>query len=94
MMIKIEFLTKLMLYYEQEWLSEEWKEWIPKKSELEGHKWWVSQKDLVKDGKAYQQVLFPSQSRIEEKSIFRPILGFGSCYCCFFIVFNINSWIS
>jgi alpha-galactosidase len=27
---KIEYITKLMLYYEQKWLPSSWKEWIPK----------------------------------------------------------------
>ena len=45
----IEGLTKLMLYYEQKWLPEEWQEWIPKKAELEKSKYWVSEKELRKN---------------------------------------------
>ncbi len=67
---KLEYLTKLMLYYQQEWLPEEWQEWIPQKQDLEEHKWWVSKKDLAKDNDAYKKVMFPPDPSLEKKAFF------------------------
>lgn len=63
---KIEALTKLMLYYEQQWLPESWKEWIPKKEELEKSKYWVSEKELKK----IYKVKFPPNPDLKKKAFF------------------------
>ena len=67
---KIEYLTKLMLYYQKEWLPESWKEWIPKEKELKQSKWWVSPNDLVKKGKIYLQTKFPPKESLKDKAFF------------------------
>lgn len=67
---KLEYLTKLMLYYEQKWLPEAWQEWIPKKSELENHKWWVSERDLTRDNKQYLKIMFPPDETLKKKAFF------------------------
>lgn len=67
---KLEYLTKLMLYYQQEWLPEEWKEWIPKKEELEKHKWWVSKKDLSVAFWKYRRVPFKPKKSLKSKAFF------------------------
>ena len=59
-----------MLYYQQKWLPEEWNDWIPKKEELETHTWWVSEKDLAKDGDAYLKVLYPPDDSLKSKAFF------------------------
>ena len=67
---KIEYLTKLMLYYQQEWLPEAWKEWIPTEAELKESKWWVSPTDLLKDQGIYKQVKFPPREELKSKAFF------------------------
>jgi alpha-galactosidase len=67
---KIEFLTKLMLYYQQEWLPPQWKEWIPSEAELKESKWWVAPKDLIKDNKEYLKVMFPPKEELKSKAFF------------------------
>jgi alpha-galactosidase len=67
---KLEYLTKLMLYYEQEWLPESWKDWIPTKQELMQHKWWVDAKDLVPENDAFMKVMFPPDERLRKKAFF------------------------
>jgi alpha-galactosidase len=67
---KLEYLTKLMLFYQQQWLPKEWKQWIPSESELKESKWWVSKKDLSKVGSAYKKVMFPPEERLKQKAFF------------------------
>jgi alpha-galactosidase/6-phospho-beta-glucosidase family protein len=52
---RIEYLTKMMLWYEQQWLPEEWQEWIPKLDDLKESRWWISPKELQKFGRKYKQ---------------------------------------
>jgi alpha-galactosidase len=63
---KIEALTKLMLYYEQKWLPESWKEWIPTKAELEKSKYWVAEKEL----KNINKVKFAPKAELKSKAFF------------------------
>ncbi|MBN2156160.1 MAG: hypothetical protein JW776_08965 [Candidatus Lokiarchaeota archaeon] len=67
---RIEYLTKLMLYYEQRWLPDEWKEWIPKEQELKESKWWVSPKDLRKLGRKYKEKKFSLTQNLKSKAYF------------------------
>lgn len=67
---KLEYLTKLMLYYQQQWLPNEWQEWIPTKDELKKSKWWVSSNDLSKWGFNYKKVKFPPDENLKEKAFF------------------------
>jgi alpha-galactosidase len=67
---KLDALTELMLYYEQEWLPPAWKEWIPKKADLEKSKYWVSPTDIVKNGKQYLKVKFPPNPELKKKAFF------------------------
>ena len=67
---KLEYLTKLMLYYEKEWLPEAWQEWIPTEADLSSHKWWVSPKDLAKEDKSYLDVMFPPDEQLKKKAYF------------------------
>lgn len=67
---KLEYLTKLMLFYQQEWLPDQWKEWIPSENELMEHKWWVSPADLARRGKKYLEVTFPPDESLKEKAFF------------------------
>jgi alpha-galactosidase len=69
---KIEYLTKLMLYYQQEWLPEAWKEWIPKETELKQSKYWVSRADIAKKNKAYLVKKFPLDEKLRRKAFFWP----------------------
>jgi alpha-galactosidase len=62
---KIEFLTKLMLHYQQEWLPKKWAEWIPKEAELKESKYWVAPKDLVKNENVYLQNMFPVKKELK-----------------------------
>ncbi len=63
---KIEVLTKLMLYYEQQWLPESWKEWIPTKEELQKSKYWVAEKEL----KNIYKVKFSPKPELKAKAFF------------------------
>jgi alpha-galactosidase len=63
-------LTNIMLYYEQQWLSEEWREWIPTKEELEQSKTWVSKSDLSQDGKKCLEIKFPPNPELKSKAFF------------------------
>ncbi len=67
---KLEYLTKLMLYYQQDWLPEKWQEWIPTKSELKKSKWWVGKKDLSKWMFRYKKVKFPPKPELKKKAFF------------------------
>ncbi len=67
---KIEYLTKLMLFYEKQWLPEEWSEWIPTSAELKESKWWVSPKELSRKGNAYLKIKFPPDERLRKKAFF------------------------
>ena len=67
---KIEFLTNLMLFYERDWLPEEWREWIPAEDELKQSPWWVDRKDLAKAGDRYKQVKFPPREDLKTKAFF------------------------
>ena len=65
---KLEELAKLMLYYEQEWLPPEWKEWIPSKSELKKSKYWVSERDIAKKPFNFRKVKFPPDENLRSKA--------------------------
>ncbi len=67
---KIEYLTKLMLFYEQKWLPKEWKEWIPKKEELKSSKYWVSPTELSTKGNAFLAEKFPPREDLKSKAFF------------------------
>ncbi len=67
---RIEYLTKMMLFYQQQWLPEEWKEWIPKKEELEKSRWWISPTELQKFGRRYNQKKFFLTENLKEKAYF------------------------
>jgi alpha-galactosidase/6-phospho-beta-glucosidase family protein len=66
----IKELTNMMLFYEQQWLPEEWREWIPKKQDLEKSKWWVSKSDLSKENKKYIEKKFSLKTELESKAFF------------------------
>nr|MDO8133634.1 hypothetical protein [Candidatus Njordarchaeum guaymaensis] len=67
---KIEYLTKLMLFYEQKWLPKEWKEWIPKKEELINSKYWVSATELSTKGNAFLLKKFLPRKDMRSKAFF------------------------
>ena len=67
---KIEYLTKLMLFYEQEWLPEAWKEWIPKEEELKQSKYWVSSVELSKENDVFLRKKFPVKEELRSKAFF------------------------
>jgi hypothetical protein len=69
---KIEALTKLMLFNEQQWLPEAWKEWIPKEEELKQMKYWVDKKELAKADKKFLQVKFAPDDQLRSKAFFWP----------------------
>ncbi len=69
---QIEALTKMMLFYEQQWLPAEWKEWIPSESELRQSKWWVDRKEMVRKDKAFMTVKFPPRPELKSKAFFCP----------------------
>jgi alpha-galactosidase/6-phospho-beta-glucosidase family protein len=69
---RIEWLTKLMLYYQKEWLPEEWQSWIPKKEELEQSKYWVSAADLARKNDAFRICKYPAKKELKEKAFFWP----------------------
>jgi alpha-galactosidase/6-phospho-beta-glucosidase family protein len=66
----IKSLTKLMLFYEQNWLPKEWKEWIPKKEELKESKYWVSPGELSTKGNAFLVKKFLPRSELKSKAFF------------------------
>ena len=59
-----------MLFYQQKWLPDEWKEWIPKEDELKQSKYWVSKADLSPKGKAYLVKKFPVDEKLRSKAFF------------------------
>ncbi|MHA2473780.1 MAG: family 4 glycosyl hydrolase [Promethearchaeota archaeon] len=67
---KVIQLTNIMLYYEQQWLPEEWSEWIPTKRELEQSKWWVSKSDLSQENKKCLEIKFSPNPELKSKSFF------------------------
>jgi alpha-galactosidase/6-phospho-beta-glucosidase family protein len=67
---RIEYLTKIMLYYQQPWLPKEWQEWIPRESELRKSRWWVSPKDLQKFGRIYKRKKFHLIESLKTKAYF------------------------
>jgi hypothetical protein len=67
---KIEYLTKLMLYYEQKWLPRKWSEWIPSKDELRKSKYWVSPMELSANGGAYLSTKFKPREDLRSKAFF------------------------
>jgi hypothetical protein len=67
---KIEALTKLMLYYQQEWLPVAWKEWIPRKEDLESSRYWVTPNEILKEDKSYLQVKYPIKPELRQKAFF------------------------
>jgi alpha-galactosidase len=69
---KLAYLTRLMLFYQKRWLPAEWAEWIPSEDELKRSKWWVSPKDLAKEGYECRKVMFPPDDRLKSKAFFWP----------------------
>ncbi|MHA1340872.1 MAG: family 4 glycosyl hydrolase [Promethearchaeota archaeon] len=67
---RVEYMAKLMLYYEQNWLPKEWKEWIPTKDELEKSKYWISPKELSRKNKNYLKKKFPIDEKLRKKAFF------------------------
>jgi alpha-galactosidase len=67
---QVEALTKMMLFYEQQWLPQEWKEWIPRESELGQSKWWVELKEMARKDKAFMTVKFPPRPELKTKAFF------------------------
>jgi alpha-galactosidase len=65
---KIEYLTKLMLFYEQKWLPTRWKGWIPKKEELKKSKYWVPPTELSTKGNAFLVKKFPPKKDLQSKA--------------------------
>jgi len=71
---RIEHLARLMLFYEQQWLPKEWKEWIPTKRELMRSKYWVSPEGLSARNGAYLRKEFPVREELRRKAFFWPRL--------------------
>jgi alpha-galactosidase/6-phospho-beta-glucosidase family protein len=67
---KIEHLAKLMLFYEREWLPEEWREWISGKEELKKSKYWVSPTELSTKSNAFLVKKFPPRKDLLSKAFF------------------------
>ncbi|MHA1111717.1 MAG: family 4 glycosyl hydrolase [Promethearchaeota archaeon] len=67
---RIEYLTKMLLYYEREWLPDEWKEWIPKRDDLKKSRWWIAPAELQKFGRRYKQKKFFLTENLREKAYF------------------------
>lgn len=67
---KIEFLTKLMLFYEQEWLPAPWKDWIPTENELKASKYWLSPQDLAKTQNRYLEIRYLPSQDLQRKAFF------------------------
>ncbi|WXG44339.1 MAG: hypothetical protein WED04_09945 [Promethearchaeati archaeon SRVP18_Atabeyarchaeia-1] len=67
---KIKYLTNLMLFYEQKWLPEEWREWIPKKEELKASKYWVAPAELSTKGNAFLVKKFLPREDLVSKAFF------------------------
>ncbi len=67
---RIDYLTKLMLYYQQKWLPDEWKEWIPQKEELKKSRWWISPLELRKFGRKNRQKKFFLTENLRAKAYF------------------------
>lgn len=67
---KITYLTHLMLYYEQDFLPQAWKEWIPSKEELQKSKWWISSTDLTKENGQYLKFKFPVKEERRSHAFF------------------------
>jgi alpha-galactosidase len=66
----IKQLTNIMLFYEQQWLPEEWREWVPKQTELEKSKWWVSKSELSKKNKRCIEKKFSLKPELKSKAFF------------------------
>ncbi|MFX1278191.1 MAG: hypothetical protein ACFFA3_02170 [Promethearchaeota archaeon] len=67
---RIKYLTDLMVFYEQQWLPEIWKEWIPSRNDLKKSKWWVSNTDLSVEDKKYQEIKYPIKAELKSKAFF------------------------
>jgi hypothetical protein len=67
---RIEYLTRMMLYYEQQWLPEKWQEWIPKREELEKSRFWIAPKELQKFGRKHRQKKHLLTENLRSKAYF------------------------
>jgi alpha-galactosidase len=67
---RVEYLTKLMLFYEQKWLPKEWQEWIPEKEELKRSRYWISPLELSTKDNAFLVKKFRPRSELKSKSFF------------------------
>ena len=65
---RVEYLTKLMLFYEQKWLPKEWQEWIPRKDELKKSRYWISPLELSTKNNAFLVEKFPPKSDLKSKA--------------------------
>jgi hypothetical protein len=67
---KIEYLTKIMLFYEQKWLPKEWKEWIPTKERLKASTYWIPPSELSTEGNAFLVKKLPPRRELQAKAFF------------------------
>jgi alpha-galactosidase len=67
---RIEYLTKLMLCYEQDWLPKAWKSWIPRREELKKSKYWISPIELSMSGIAFVGKKFLPREELRKKAFF------------------------
>lgn len=63
-------LTDMMLFYEQQWLPEKWREWIPTKNDLKKSKWWISNSDLSIEDKKCLERKFTPNPNLKSKAFF------------------------
>ncbi|MFW9783724.1 MAG: hypothetical protein ACFFFB_15675 [Candidatus Heimdallarchaeota archaeon] len=66
----IRHLTDLMLFYEKEWLPEEWGEWILSEKEIRSSKFWVSKLDLSSENKKCIEKKYFPKPELESKAFF------------------------
>ncbi|MHA2005835.1 MAG: family 4 glycosyl hydrolase [Promethearchaeota archaeon] len=63
-------LTKIMLFYQQQWLPKKWQDWIPSKNELEKSKWWISKSDLSIENKKCLEIRYDVNPEKKSKAFF------------------------
>jgi alpha-galactosidase/6-phospho-beta-glucosidase family protein len=67
---RIEYLTNLMLFYEQKWLPKKWQEWIPKREELQKSRYWISPSELSTKDNAFLVKKYPPRGDLKSKAFF------------------------
>jgi alpha-galactosidase len=65
---RIEYMTKYMLWYQQQWLPAEWAAWIPTEAELRESKWWVEPKEFMAPNQYVKK--FPVDESLRVKAFF------------------------